>query len=185
MPFIQNVSMSAVRSGHHQDPGNNAVLIQIVDLDTDWPKEHYDYDTIYRFRFLDAEVKDAVPDNQKINAGQAKSITDALTTALEFGHNVIVHCHAGICRSGAVCEVGIMMGFEDTGVFRSPNLMVKHALMKQMGWLYDEQEEHSFNGYETTNGVVVPPQLVSWENDNEKVFALAAARKQRREQTGE
>ena len=51
--------------------------------------------------------------------------------------NVVVHCHAGVCRSGAVAEVGITMGFEDTGVFRAPNLMVKHKLMKALGMTYD------------------------------------------------
>jgi hypothetical protein len=84
---------------------------------------------------------------------------------------VIVHCVAGVCRSGAVCEVGVIMGFDDTEVFRSPNLLVKHKMMKVLGWLYDEQELHSING------VAVPED---WTNNNEKVFTLAAARRNRR-----
>ena len=50
--------------------------------------------------------------------------------------NVVVHCHAGVCRSGAVAEVGIAMGFQDTGVFRAPNLMVKHKLLNALGMTY-------------------------------------------------
>jgi predicted protein tyrosine phosphatase len=51
--------------------------------------------------------------------------------------NVVVHCMAGICRSGAVVEVGVMMGFNDCEKYRQPNLRVKHKLMKQLGWTYN------------------------------------------------
>ena len=90
--------------------------------------------------------------------------------------NVIGHCHAGVCRSGAVCEIGVMLGFDDTEAFRSPNLLVKHRMMRALGWLYDEQEPHSING------VPVPED---WTNDNEKVFMLAAERRARREREGD
>jgi hypothetical protein len=90
--------------------------------------------------------------------------------------NVVVHCFAGICRSGAVCEVGVMMGFNDTERFRSPNLLVKHRMMKHLGWTYDEQESH------TINGVPVPED---WNNNHEKVFTLAAARRERRLKEGD
>jgi hypothetical protein len=90
--------------------------------------------------------------------------------------NVVVHCHAGVCRSGAVCEIGVMLGFRDTEAFRSPNLLVKHRMMRALGWLYDEQETHSING--------VPVQE-DWTNDNEKVFMLAAERRARREREGD
>ena len=55
--------------------------------------------------------------------------------------NVVVHCFAGICRSGAVCEVGVAMGFDDTERFRAPNLLVKHRMMKALGWTYDADEK--------------------------------------------
>jgi hypothetical protein len=90
--------------------------------------------------------------------------------------DVVVHCVAGVCRSGAVCEVGVMMGFNDTEVFRAPNLLVKHKMMKKLGWTYDENEPH------TINGVAVDED---WINDNEKVFTLAAARRNRRLREGD
>jgi predicted protein tyrosine phosphatase len=42
----------------------------------------------------------------------------------------MVHCVAGLCRSGAVTEVGVMMGFEDTHRYRNPNVFVKKMLMR-------------------------------------------------------
>ena len=56
--------------------------------------------------------------------------------------NVMVHCHAGICRCGAVTEVGTMMGFTATEKFRMPNLRVKHRMMKVLGLTYDADEKH-------------------------------------------
>jgi hypothetical protein len=72
---------------------------------------------------------------------QAAELVRLLQHALENRMNVVVHCYAGICRSGAVCEVGVMMGFNDTERFRSPNLLVKHRMMKALGWTYDADEK--------------------------------------------
>ena len=68
-----------------------------------------------------------------------KTIANLLQYALSNRMNVVVHCHAGVCRSGAVAEVGITMGFHDTGVFRAPNLMVKHKLLNALGMTYDPE----------------------------------------------
>ena len=64
-----------------------------------------------------------------------------LKHALTNHMNVVVHCYAGICRSGAVAEVGVMMGFQDCERSRIPNLRVKQKLMKQLGCTYDSEEE--------------------------------------------
>ena len=72
-----------------------------------------------------------------INETACKLLVQHLELALEQNMNVIVHCHAGICRSGAVAEVGIMMGFEDTKTHRIPNLLVKFNMMKFLGWVYE------------------------------------------------
>jgi Tat protein secretion system quality control protein TatD with DNase activity len=77
----------------------------------------------------------------KCSQAQADELVRLLRHALDNQMNVVVHCFAGICRSGAVCEVGVMMGFQDTGRFRSPNLLVKHQMMKALGWTYDENEK--------------------------------------------
>jgi hypothetical protein len=73
-----------------------------------------------------------------------------------------------------------MLGFADTEAFRSPNLLVKHKMMKALGLTYDENEPHSINGQTTEFGIILP-KTVAWTNDNEKVFMLAAERRARRE----
>jgi hypothetical protein len=84
-----------------------------------------------------------------------------------------------------VTEVGVMMGFDDAEAFRSPNLLVKHKMMKKLGWTYDANEPHTINGYTTESGIIVPAKAVDYDNDNEKVFALAAARRERRAREGD
>ena len=138
--WIQNVSMSDIRRGHHISPGINAMLIQIVDPATEFPVPRYAFRETHQFEFLDAERDDRFPDECKITPEQAEELVGLLQHALDNHMDVIVHCVAGVCRSGAVCEVGVMMGFNDTESFRSPNLMVKHKMMKVLGWTYDADE---------------------------------------------
>jgi len=97
---------------------------------------------IHNFEFLDIEEKDfALDEAMRCSQEQANELVRLLQRALENRMNVVVHCYAGICRSGAVCEVGVMLGFQDTGRFRSPNLLVKHRMMKALGWTYDADEK--------------------------------------------
>ena len=140
MPWIQNVSMSNIRQGHHYDAGINSMLIQIVDPASEFPTPAKQFKETHQFEFLDAEREDKFPDECKVTDDQAAELVRLLQHALENRMNVIVHCHAGVCRSGAVCEVGIMMGFDDAEAFRAPNLLVKHRMMKRLGWTYEENE---------------------------------------------
>ena len=177
MPWIQNIGLGDIRRGFHIDPGPNAMLIQIVDPDMEFPTPMYLFKETHQFKFLDIEEKDfALDEAMRCSQEQANELVRLLQHALEQRMNVIVHCHAGVCRSGAVCEIGVMLGFDDTEAFRSPNLLVKHRMMRALGWLYDEQEPHSING------VPVPED---WTNDNEKVFMLAAERRARRIKEGD
>ncbi len=138
MPWIQNVGLSAATHGHHRDPGEHAMLIQITDPCYAAPVPAHHFKEIHRFQFFDVEESDPVEDEaMRCTQPQADEIVRHLQRALSEGMNVIVHCHAGICRSGAVCEVGVMMGFEDTGAYRSPNCLVKRLMMRALGWTYD------------------------------------------------
>jgi predicted protein tyrosine phosphatase len=83
----------------------------------------------------------------KVSDAQAIELVRLLQHAKDNDMNVIVHCTAGICRSGAVTEVGVMMGFEDTHAVRQPNLMVKHKMMKVLGWTYDANEKSEPNDW--------------------------------------
>jgi len=184
-PWIQNVALSDIRKGFHIDAGPNSMLIQICDPPGDFPTPLHQFKEVHQFQFLDVEEKDEVLEEaMKCSQEQANELVRLLQHAFENRMNVVVHCHAGVCRSGAVCEIGVMMGFRDTEVFRSPNLLVKHRMMRALGWLYDEQEQHSINGVTLPSGIVIPTKTIDWTNDNEKVFTLARARRERREQEG-
>lgn len=157
MPWIQNVSLSDIKKGFHIDPGINSMLIQIVDPDMEFPTPAYMFRETHQFKFLDVEKDDEVLDEKmRCSQEQADELVRLLQHAMENRMNVIVHCHAGVCRSGAVCEVGVMLGFQDTEVFRSPNLLVKHRMMKALGMTYDENEPHTINGIVLDSGLIVP-----------------------------
>ena len=130
-PWIENISLDDVRKGYHYDPGFNSMLIQIVDPGVEFPKPKVAFRKTYQFYFLD--VEDNEPDgclyDAAITNADAKGIAEALKEAWNESMNVVVHCHMGVARSGAVAEVGVMIGFRDTEKFRIPNLMVKHKLM--------------------------------------------------------
>lgn len=157
MRWIENCSMSDVHLGHHSDLGENTMLIRIQDPATEFKPTKYTFKEVYCFEFLDAEDSDGFPDDVKINDSQANEIACLLSYAMEKSMNVLVHCHAGICRSGAVTEVGTMMGFTATDRFRQPNLRVKHKLMKALGWTYDSNEpKTSVGGWISDGGVWLP-----------------------------
>ena len=137
MPWIENVAASDVSLGFHHDCGPNSMLISITDPAGWRPHAKQQFKERHDFEFLDAEDTDGFPDEAKISDTQAEQIVALLQQALENRMNVVVHCMAGICRSGAVVEVGVMMGFNDCEKYRQPNLRVKHKLMKQLGWTYN------------------------------------------------
>ena len=138
--WIENVSWDAVKNGWHSDLGDNCMLIQIADPATFFPEPKHSFKTIHRFEFLDAEDTDVERwggDEFFISDDQAEALVNCLRFALDRSMNVLVHCHAGICRSGAVVEVGTIMGFTATDRYRQPNLRVKHKMMKVLGLTYD------------------------------------------------
>jgi len=142
-PWIQNVSLADVKKGFHYDAGPNSLLIQIVDPDMEFPEPKYEFKEVIQLKFLDVEHHDGIIYNDAITHEDAKIIADALKMALDKCMNVVVHCHAGVCRSGAVAEVGVMLGFQDTATFRVPNLLVKSRLMEQLGIVYEKDENDS------------------------------------------
>ena len=157
MPWIQNVALVDIKKGSHYNPGPNNVLIQIVDTGMEFPEPKHKFNSVHQFQFLDIEEEDeCIEPEMKITDEQAKSLVIILKQALLNRSNVVVHCIAGVCRSGAVAEVGIMMGFDDTEDFRSPNLLVKHKMMSALGLSYDKNEPHTINGIVLDSGLIVP-----------------------------
>ena len=150
MPWIENIPLGNVAEGRHHDCGVNSMLIQISDYDMSFPTPRHEFKEIHQFTFLDIE-EDGITntgDGRSIDLSefaitdeQAAELVRLLQHAFENRMNVVVHCHAGVCRSGAVAEVGVMMGFADCEQFRIPNLLVKHKMMRALGWTYDADEK--------------------------------------------
>ena len=170
MPWIQNIALVDVSKGHHIRVGENSMLIQIVDPAMEFPVPKHQFKEVHKFEFLDIE-EDGLTNNGNgswtdmsefaITQEQADKLVELLQHALANRMDVVVHCHAGVCRSGAVCEVGVMLGFDDTEAFRAPNLLVKHRMMKALGWGYDENEAPTINGQPynySMGGIILPPE---------------------------
>jgi predicted protein tyrosine phosphatase len=145
MPWIENIPLENVAKGQHHDCGPNSMLIQISDHDMAFPTPKYTFKEVHQFTFLDIE-EDGITNTSSgmidlsefaITDTQAIELVCLLQQAMENRMNVVVHCHAGICRSGAVAEVGVMMGFDDCERFRIPNLLVKRKMMQVLGWTYN------------------------------------------------
>lgn len=136
--FIQNVSLEAIKSGRHFDAGPRGVLIQITDCGGSFPTPKVKFEKVFQFDFHDSELSD---EDFSPKPHHGHQLVEILKMALEERRNVVVHCHAGICRSGAVTEVGVIMGFIDPEVIRMPNLLVKRYMMEALGLTYDYNSE--------------------------------------------
>ena len=148
MPWIENVAATDVSTKHHHDAGENSMLISITDPASWRPTPAHKFKEIHHFEFLDIEKNDYADDEaMRCSQEQANELVRLLQHALENRMNVVVHCFAGVCRSGAVAEIGVQLGFDDVGNFRSPNLLVKHRMMNALGWEYDENEKPNIDDW--------------------------------------
>lgn len=151
MPWIENCAVTDIPKAHHHDAGPNSMLIQIMDPPGDHPIPKFQFKEVHRFDFLDIE-DDGLTNNGDgeltdmgefaITQEQAKELVRLLRHALDNRMNVVVHCFAGLCRSGAVVEVGTRMGFDAVEKFRSPNTRVMRLMMKELGLPYDVKEHN-------------------------------------------
>lgn len=137
--FITNVSRQEIITGEHEDAGENSMLIQIDDFDGNLPMPKKDFKVTLGFLFDDIEEDGP----RAISDRTAEYIADALRYALDNHMNVVVHCYAGICRSGAVVDVGVELGFNPPVRMRIPNTLVRSKLRKKLG-LAITQENSAF-----------------------------------------
>lgn len=124
--------MSAVSKGLHCYVPHKTALIQIQDYYgvMHFVKPVYSFVKVLQLRFDDDDVPNL---ESNITQLQAKDIADFLKECLEAGISVVVHCHAGLCRSGAVAECGVILGFQDAEALRIPNVLVKRLILKELG----------------------------------------------------
>lgn len=150
MPYIQNISRRACQTGGHK-PGD--ILIQISDVGLAFPTPFHKFQMVGKFKFDDI-MDESSPNAISVDDGLA--IYEMLNFALSEGLNVIVHCTAGLCRSGGVVAAGIRMGFEDTGTIRQPNTLVTKRVLQPSGLVIDETTSAFANAVFTEGGILVP-----------------------------
>lgn len=134
---IANLPMSDVERdffpGWVFDDNKKCILIQIQDVGTDFIETDFEFHRIYRFSFNDVN-KD---EDHFISESQIETISDRLLDCIDNGYNVIVHCHAGLCRSGAVVEAAKLLGMDvDENYPRIPNSDIFNALRKELLFFY-------------------------------------------------
>lgn len=153
--WIENVPASSIASRMHHDAGPNSMLIQILDPGVGFPTPKHNFMEVHQFSFLDIETSDvergSFPEECAIQKHQAEEIAMLLRRAMASRMNVVVHCHAGLCRSGAVAEVGVMMGFQDAERHRIPNVRVKNMLLEALGMNFDPNESPLLTGLDKYN----------------------------------
>lgn len=71
----------------------------------------------HRFEFIDATPEECIQyrlsDEYLITEEQATAIAKLLLDWELKGLNIIVHCYAGLCRSGAIVELMVDRGYDD------------------------------------------------------------------------
>jgi predicted protein tyrosine phosphatase len=129
MPWIQHYSRSDVLHGIHFWDEKTA-LIQIKDIMQEHVKPALSFTDVLQLEFEDVEED---PDEIGIRPEHADQIVSFLRMCKEQNKNIVVHCHAGICRSSAVAMVAQKMGFDLDDKVRLPNKLVMHRLFVAAG----------------------------------------------------
>jgi predicted protein tyrosine phosphatase len=129
-----------------QKPPTSGVIISIRDPGNTYSALYSQVDAIPNVQIIPIYAFDV---NEEIHGclteTDAAIIAKALIEQSELGNDVIVHCTAGICRSGAVAEVGMALAlFEKQRTNRQPNTLFKRKIMRAIYELKPEQYEIAF-----------------------------------------
>lgn len=127
---------------------NNVILISINDIGSSTKIENTNFfKNIYTFYFEDIEdeyvysiynKEDTIPIWAKgISDHQAKKIAKILLLS-KNKHNILVHCHAGVSRSGAITEIAVDLGFKlyNFSNLRTINQTVYKKIKNQLSLKY-------------------------------------------------
>lgn len=138
MSYISNFPGIAIIEGVHPIT-NNMYLIRIFSSsgsNESKPKYHTYFKKIYQFRFDDLEKK-YYDKNILFDSEMAKEIISILNDAIQNNIDVLVHCDAGISRSGAIVDIALDMGFKifpKVNYNRQPNSLVRKLLLNELGF---------------------------------------------------
>lgn len=127
---------------------NNVILISINDIGSSTKIENTNFfKNIYTFHFEDIEdeyvysiysKKDKIPIWAiGISEHQAKQIAKILLLS-KNKHNILIHCHAGVSRSGAITQIALDLGFKlySFSNLRTINKTVYKKIKKQLSLKY-------------------------------------------------
>ena len=139
MPLIENCSLADYMAMKFSIDVDNAVAIRIADSDgefyhTKWNK---DFMKEHHFHFNDVEEPSAYGGSSRglITEKQAFKIAQIIKECLEQNKHIIVHCMAGISRSGAVVEAARFYGFDVIEKYKIPNCAVKTRVIRELRML--------------------------------------------------
>jgi predicted protein tyrosine phosphatase len=132
--YCHNISMDSAKRGFWVNvQQENAIYIQITDPRCAFEPAMNSFREIHRFEFLDDEYE-GDGHEFSITDEQAEELANILRRANDEQRHVIVSCHAGLCRSGAVTEVmSRAFGYEPGPSVRSPNQLVVKKVMRALG----------------------------------------------------
>lgn len=146
--YCHNISMDSAKRGFWVNvPHENTIYIQITDPCCAFEPMKNNFAEIHRFEFLDDDLE-GDGHEFSITDEQAEELAKILRQASQDRKNVIVSCHAGLCRSGAVTEIMVsQFGYTPGPGVRSPNLLVMNKIMRSLGLSYDPNFS-PFNNYD-------------------------------------
>ena len=132
--YCHNISMDSAKRGFWVNvPQDNSIYIQITDPCCAFEPARNSFSEIHCFEFLDDEYE-GDGHEFSITDEQAEELANILRRANDEQRHVIVSCHAGLCRSGAVTEVmSRAFGYEPGPSVRSPNQLVVKKVMRALG----------------------------------------------------
>ena len=132
--YCHNISMGSAKHGFWVNvQQENAIYIQITDPCCAFDPARNSFREIHRFEFLDDEYE-GDGHEFSITDEQAEELANILRRANDEQRHVIVSCHAGLCRSGAVTEImSRTFGYEPGPSVRSPNQLVVKKVMRALG----------------------------------------------------
>lgn len=108
----------------------DCILIRLHNPDYEFPEGESEF---LREVFFHEVYELGIDDSYIIPEETIEKLAKLISDAKEREQNIVVHCHAGISRSGAVVEVATMMGYKDIGRHRNPNRVIKEKLRKALG----------------------------------------------------
>lgn len=146
--YCHNISMDSAKRGFWVNvTQENVIYIQITDPCCAFEPMKNNFAEIHRFEFLDDDLE-GDGHEFSITDEQAEELAKILRRANDEQRHVIVSCHAGLCRSGAVTEImNRVFGYEPGPSVRSPNQLVMKKVMRSLGLSYDPNFS-PFNNYD-------------------------------------